>query len=354
MRIGFHLTPFWSPADRGATRILDEAIQVVAATARMGYAWVSIGQHWVSYPTVWPQPFPVLARLAPETGAMRLKTSVLLLPILNAVEVAENVATLDHLCHGRLDVGVAIGYREKELEIAGQSRADRVAKLEESLALMKRLWAGDEVTFDGRYTRVTAARMGFPPYQRPHPPLEMGAQSVGATERAARLTDGVFFGPQVAWRDIAKLAHAFREARAAAGAATPGTVGASRSLIVGRTKDEAHAAARAYLERTFAMYRTWQMQERTMVELQLDFDRALDDWTINGSPRDCVAAIARGREMGLENIGVTIYSLPAEPRARIEYLQMIAEEVVAPAVASVVSPVTKDRRGPGGSAAGAA
>ena len=95
-----------------------------------------------------------------------------------------------------------------------------------------------------------------------------------------------------------------------------------------------------------------------MVELQLDFDRALDDWTINGSPRDCVEAIARGREMGLENIGVTIYSLPADPRARIEYLQMIAEEVVAPAVApavgSGVAPaVAKDRR-PEGSAAGAA
>src|SRR5262249_48603756 len=105
MRIGFHLTPFWSPTDRGPTRVLDEAVPAVAAAARMGYAWVSIGQHWLSHPTVWPQPFPVLARLAPETGAMRLKTSVLLLPILNPVEVAESVATLDHICHGRLDVG---------------------------------------------------------------------------------------------------------------------------------------------------------------------------------------------------------------------------------------------------------
>jgi alkanesulfonate monooxygenase SsuD/methylene tetrahydromethanopterin reductase-like flavin-dependent oxidoreductase (luciferase family) len=331
MKIGFHLTPFWSPTDRGPTRILDEAIQVVAAASRMGYAWVSIGQHWVSHPTVWPQPFPVLARLAPETGAMRLKTSVLLLPILNAVDVAENVATLDHLCHGRLDVGVAIGYRDKELEAAGRTRADRVPKLEESLALMKQLWAGEEVTFHGAYTRLTAGRMGFPPFQKPHPPLEMGAQSVGATARAARLTDGVFFGPQVAWRDISKLAGTFRDARAAAGIETPGSVGASRSLIVGRTKDEAHAAARTYLERTFQMYRTWDMQERSMVELQLDFDRSLDDWTINGSPRDCVDLIERGRELGLDKIGVTIYSLPREAPARIDYLQMIAEEVLKPA-----------------------
>src|SRR5215468_10527542 len=247
MKIGFHLTPFWSPTDRGATRIIDEAIQVVAAASRMGFHWVSIGQHWVSHPTVWPQPMPMLARLAPETGSMRLKTSVLLLPILNAVETAESIATLDHICHGRLDVGVAIGYRERELEPAGVERKDRTRKLEESLALMKRLWSGETVTAHGRYAHVTEGRMGFTPYQQPHPPLEMGAQSDGATRRAAELTDGVFFGPQVAWRDIAALTRVFRAARAETGAATPGTVGASRSLIVGRDRETAAAAAREYL-----------------------------------------------------------------------------------------------------------
>jgi alkanesulfonate monooxygenase SsuD/methylene tetrahydromethanopterin reductase-like flavin-dependent oxidoreductase (luciferase family) len=333
MKIGFHLTPFWSPTDRGATRIIDEAIEVVAAASRMGFAWVSIGQHWISHPTVWPQPFPILARLAPETGQMRLKTSVLLLPIVNAVETAESIATLDHITHGRLDVGVAIGYRERELEAAGLARKDRVPKLEESLALMKQLWTGEEVTFHGAYTSVTKARLGFTPFQQPHPPLEMGAQSEGATRRAARLTDGVFFGPQVAWRDIGRLSKTFSEARAEVAAPTPGSVGASRSLIVAADKTAALAAAREYLEKTFTMYRRWEMQESTMVPLQLDFDTALDDWTVNGSPRDCVETLARAREMGLDKVGFTIYSLPREVRARIDYLQMIAEEVVKPAEA---------------------
>lgn len=331
MKIGFHLTPFWSPTDRGATRIIDEAITVVAAASRMGFAWVSIGQHWVSYPTVWPQPFPILARLAPETGAMRLKTSVLLLPIVNAVEAAENIATLDHICHGRLDVGVAIGYRETELEAVGLTRKDRAPKLEESLALMKQLWAGGEVTFHGRYTRLTKGRMGFTPYQQPHPPLEMGAQSDGATRRAARLTDGVFFGPQVAWRDIAKLASVFREARAEVGGRDAGSVGASRSLIVGKDRAAARSAAAEYLEKTFAMYRRWEMQERGMAPLQLSSDIALDDWTVCGAPRDCVEALQRGQEMGLDKVGFTIYSLPREVQARIDYLQMIADDILRPA-----------------------
>jgi alkanesulfonate monooxygenase SsuD/methylene tetrahydromethanopterin reductase-like flavin-dependent oxidoreductase (luciferase family) len=330
VRIGFHLTPFWSPTDRAPTAIIDEAIEVVRAASSMGFAWVSMGHHWISHPTVWPQPMPMLARLAPETGTMRLKTSMILLPLLNPVDVAENAATLDHITHGRLDLGVAIGYREKELEVAGLRRKDRVPKLEESLDLMKRLWRGEEVTFRGGYTTVTGARLGLGPCQQPHPPLEMGAQSVGATRRAARLVDAVFFGPQVAWADVKNLVVTYRDARATEGPGTPGVAFASRSLIVGPSREAAHAAARGYLERTFAMYRGWQMQEPGMVQLQLGFDTSLDEWTINGSPAQCRETIARAHAMGLDGIGLTIYSLPREAAARIDYLQMIAEEIVRP------------------------
>jgi alkanesulfonate monooxygenase SsuD/methylene tetrahydromethanopterin reductase-like flavin-dependent oxidoreductase (luciferase family) len=330
--IGYHLTPFWSPTDRPPATIMDEAIQVVAATARFerGFAWVSMGQHWLSHPTVWPAPIPFLARLAPETGRMRLKTSVLLLPVLNAVETAENVATLDHLTHGRLTVGISIGYRETELAVAGISRRDRVPRLESSLALMKRLWSGEEV--DG-------ARMGFPPLQRPYPPIEFGSQSEGATKRAARLGDAVFFGPQVAWSDVRRLADVYRDS-----ATVRGTVGASRCLMVGRDREDATRRARQYLEKTFAMYTRWSMQEETMAPLALDFSRPLDDWTVYGSTSDCVERLLQAEdEIGLDGVGFTIYSLPPSPAERIEYLQMIAEEIVAP-VTTRASNVVSDVR----------
>jgi alkanesulfonate monooxygenase SsuD/methylene tetrahydromethanopterin reductase-like flavin-dependent oxidoreductase (luciferase family) len=330
MQFGFHLTPFFSPSERPPTQILDEVLQVVRAASTMGYAWVSTPHHWLSHPTVWPQPYPLLARLAPETGTMRLKTSVLLLPLLNPVEVAENIATLDHLTHGRLTLGVAIGYRDAELQVVGLARRDRVAKFEESLHVMKRLWSGEEVTFRGKYVTISGLRMGFLPYQQPHPPIEVGAQSQGAVRRAARLADGVFMGPQVAWRDIQALVDVYKQERQQAGYSAMGMIGASRSLIVGRDKAEAATRARDYLARTFANYKRWRMQERTMVPLQLDFDVGLDAWTIHGSPQDCVETICRARdEIGLEYIGFTIYSLPADVQARIDYLHMIAEDIVA-------------------------
>jgi alkanesulfonate monooxygenase SsuD/methylene tetrahydromethanopterin reductase-like flavin-dependent oxidoreductase (luciferase family) len=332
VEIGFHLTPFWSPTDRTPTQIIDEAIEVVAAASKMGFGWVSMGNHWLSYPTVWPQPFPLVARLAPETGTMLIRTSVLLVPLFNPVDVAENVATLDHITHGRLVVGMSIGYREQELEVAGLTRKDRVPKLEESVELMKRLWSGEEVTFEGKYTRVIKGRMGFTPYQKPYPLLEMGCQSEGATRRAARLTDGAFIGPQAPWTSVGQLAGLYRRTREELGKDL-GMIGASRSLMVASSKEDARKKAEQYLEKTFNMYNAWSIQESNMPELQLSSDKPLDDWAIHGSPADCVEKLEYARdELGLNRIGFTIYSLPRSPQERIDYLQMIAEDIVAKVV----------------------
>jgi alkanesulfonate monooxygenase SsuD/methylene tetrahydromethanopterin reductase-like flavin-dependent oxidoreductase (luciferase family) len=332
MQIGFHLTPFWSPTDRPPAQIIDEAIEVIEAASTMGYAWVSMGNHWLTHPTIWPQPVPIIARLAPVTGTMQLRSSVILLPLYNPVELAETVATLDQISHGRLVLGLSIGYREAELQAAGLTRKDRVPKFEESIELMKLLWSGEEVTFRGRYTTVENVRMGFTPYQKPHPLIELGAQSEGATRRAARIADGVLFGPQDGWTDVAHLAGVYREARQELGKPL-GMLGTSRSLMVAADKESARRTAEAYLEKTFNMYRSWSMQERSMVDLQLDLSTDLDAWSINGSPSDCVEMMLRARdEMGLNRLGLTIYSLPPTPKARIEYLQMIAEDIVAKVV----------------------
>ena len=81
------------------------------------------------------------------------------------------------------------------------------------------------------------------------------------------------------------------------------------------------------------MYKTWSMQESNMAELQLSSDIDLDQWAIHGSPADCVERIEYARdELGLNRIGFTIYSLPRTPQERIEYLQMIAEDIVAKVV----------------------
>ena len=161
----------------------------------------------------------------------------------------------------------------------------------------------------------------------------MGAQSEGATRRAARLADGVFFGPQVAWRDVARLAGVFARRAAQDGPGRRARRRLAQPDRRRRARRPARAAARAYLERTFAMYRAWEMQEPTMVRARSSsFDgqpRRLDDQRL---ARATAWRRSRARQRdGARRIGFTIYSLPREVEARIDYLQMIAEEIVRPA-----------------------
>ena len=123
------------------------------------YCWA---HHYLIDPFQHFQPFPVLARLAAEPGDMKLATSVLLLPLLNPVDVAEQAATLDHICEGRFILGLGLGYRPEECEAFDTRMSERGARHSEALALMQRLWTEDEVTHHGRYYHVTGAKAHGP------------------------------------------------------------------------------------------------------------------------------------------------------------------------------------------------
>lgn len=100
---------------------------------------------------------------------MRVGATVLLLPLLNPVEVAEQVATLDVITEGRFIFGVGLGYRDVENEAFGVAPKERVGRLVEDLEVIRRLWSGEEVTHHGRFFHLTRARMMLRPVQRPHP-----------------------------------------------------------------------------------------------------------------------------------------------------------------------------------------
>ncbi len=140
MQFGVYLRSFLTDKTRPLYEQIDDAVEICHTARDAGFSAISFPQHWVSYPTIWPQPFEVLSRLAPETGDMRLLTGILLLPLHNPIQVAESAATLDHISKGRFTLGVGIGYRETELQAVGAKRSDRVPRFTESLDIMRKLW----------------------------------------------------------------------------------------------------------------------------------------------------------------------------------------------------------------------
>jgi alkanesulfonate monooxygenase SsuD/methylene tetrahydromethanopterin reductase-like flavin-dependent oxidoreductase (luciferase family) len=164
-----------------------EHIEQVRAARDAGFDLIVMGQHYLSTPFQEIQTLPALARLAAEAGSMRVGATVLLLPLHNPVDIAEQVATLDVICEGRFIFGVGLGYRDEEYEAFGVQPRERVARFVEVLQVIKRLWSEEEVTHHGRFFHLTKARMVLKPVQNPHPPIWFAANNDGAVERSARM-----------------------------------------------------------------------------------------------------------------------------------------------------------------------
>jgi alkanesulfonate monooxygenase SsuD/methylene tetrahydromethanopterin reductase-like flavin-dependent oxidoreductase (luciferase family) len=329
MEFGLYLRSFMADPSRPLFQQIDEVVEICHVARDAGFSAVSVPQHWISHPTVWPQPFPLLARLAPETGDMRLLAGIVLLPLHNPVDIAETAVTLDHISKGRFILGVGLGYRDAELEAAGATRQDRVPRMTESLELMKRLWSGEEVTFEGRYWKVHHARMGVRPVQQPHPPIWMACQSRGAVQRAARLADACYLAPQVGFQDLKLLADFYRTARTEAGKAGPGKVAISRGVSLARSRQTAVQEAQKAAEASYRMYRTWEMQEEAMVRIHISTESELTDWAVVGSADECLEGFARlHEEAGVEFVGLTLLNLPKDHALRKEYLQEFSQKVI--------------------------
>ena len=140
--------------------------------------------------TTFHEPFVLFGYLAAIT-ALELVTGIIILPQRQTALVAKQAAEVDLLTNGKFRLGVGLGWNAVEYEALGKRFTDRGARMDEQVALLRRLWTEPAVTHDGVYERVTAAGLAPLPVQRPIP-LWIGARSERAYERVGRLADGWF------------------------------------------------------------------------------------------------------------------------------------------------------------------
>ena len=128
-----------------------------------------------------------LAALAPLTSRLRLGALVICNNFRNPALLAKSLSAIDHISGGRLEVGMGAGWMEEEHRAYGfdfPPIAERLARLEESILILKAMFTQDRATFRGRYYTVDEARNNPKPIQRPHPPLTIGG---GGEKRMLRL-----------------------------------------------------------------------------------------------------------------------------------------------------------------------
>jgi probable F420-dependent oxidoreductase len=185
-------------------------------------------------------PVVALGFAAAVTARPRLGVAVLNAPYVPAAVLAKQLATVDVLSRGRLDVGLGSGWAPHEFAAVGATFARRGPQIAEYVAALRALWADDPVEFHGEFTDVPPARMLPKPVQRPAPPILLGGSADVALRRVGRIADGWISRSRHDLRTISDAIGTIHAAAAEAGR-DPATV---RVVIRGVVKlgDEVHDA----------------------------------------------------------------------------------------------------------------
>jgi probable F420-dependent oxidoreductase len=154
-----------------------------------------------------------LGYLAAHTERVRLGTAVVNLPFVSPVVLAKQLATLDVVSNGRLDVGLGLGWADAEFTATGASRPRRGTLAEEYVGVLRSLWTDEVTEHHGRSYRVPRMSMQPKPTQRPCPPILLGGHAPVALRRAGRLADGWISGSQF---DLTAIGEAVATIKAAA------------------------------------------------------------------------------------------------------------------------------------------
>ena len=135
-------------------------------------------------------PLQSLTYAAAFTEQLRLGCAVFVLPLHNPLHLAKAISSLDCLSHGRVEVGVATGGRQRPFAAFGVDPDRPVARFNEALALMKVCWTEREINFDGQLWKLQGASMEPKPVQKPYPPVWFGGSAPAGMRRAVRHGDG--------------------------------------------------------------------------------------------------------------------------------------------------------------------
>lgn len=158
-----------------------------------------------------PDPLIWLAYVAATTTTLRLGTGILLLPERNPLIVSKELATLDKLSGGRLELGIGVGWLEEEFNALGIPFARRGARTDEYVEVLRALWSGESTDFSGEFTEFSGVISRPTPTQNPLP-ITVGGHSEAAARRAGRLGAGFFPGRG----SLEEISHLYQVARATA------------------------------------------------------------------------------------------------------------------------------------------
>lgn len=180
------------------------------------YPYSKTGKMPIPAETSFFDPLISLAHIAGATNKIRLGTGVNIFPQANPLLFAKQIASLDALSGGRLELGIGIGWLAEEYEAMGTSFARRGARFDDYLAAVKKVWTGDVVEHESDFISWHKFKSHPTPVQSPHPPILIGGTSTKTLKRVVNSAQG-WYAPSDSQRQLTEKIAELKKLAAEAG-----------------------------------------------------------------------------------------------------------------------------------------
>lgn len=329
MRFGVSLLGLaQQPRTEDMVQRFEELLAFVHTARDEGLDHLTTGQHYLTDPFQQFQPAPLLGRLIPESGDMRL-VSTLVATLHRPVDLAETWATLDVLSGGRITLSLALGYRAEEYTAFGVAPEKRLRHFKDTVTTLRQLWTEERVTYRGEGFSLEDASVTLRPTQRPHPPIWIAANADQAIERAARWGLPWNINAHARIETIVRQVALYRAAADDAGHPFQG-LPMSREMFCAPTREEAIAHAGPFLAQKYDAYDRWGQDEALPgdEEFAVPFEDLARDRFVIGDPDDCAREIERYRQLGVQDLHLRMNWPGMSLETALDGLQLFTREVV--------------------------
>jgi alkanesulfonate monooxygenase SsuD/methylene tetrahydromethanopterin reductase-like flavin-dependent oxidoreductase (luciferase family) len=319
------------PGDVDMRQQFENHLVQTRAIRDAGFDALWLAQHYLTYPDQFFQTTPMLARLAAETGDMKIGTNIFVLPLHNIVDIAEQYATMDIISGGRLIFGVALGYRDIEYQTFGIEKKTRGRLFTEQIDALRTLWEEDEASFEGDFIKFEKLSIRPRPLQKPRPPIWVGAAANPAIKRAALKGEAWIATSVTTFSAIKEQVDYYRQVRKEAGLPKEGCFTKCVELYVAETREKAMDEGAPYMANKYKAYYSWGMGKNVPGESgeDLPLEDLVKDRFVVGSPEDCIRECQAHRdELGCDHLLVRM-NFPGMPHENfMKAIKLFGEEVL--------------------------
>ncbi len=234
------------PSREGTTQaqIFKDSMELIQAAEDSGSEGIWLAEyHFDPGRSVLSAPVTVAGAVAARTKKVKIGLAVHVLPLRNPVQIAEEIATLDHLSDGRLDFGIGRSAFPRIYQGYGFDYSESRDRFDECLEIILKSWTEERFSFKGKYYQYDDLCVVPKPLQKPHPPIRIGATSADTFEMVGRMGYPIFINPSrvATLLDLKPLVADFHQAREKAGHSGQVDVGLRVPVYVAETKEKAYS-----------------------------------------------------------------------------------------------------------------